>query len=105
MQDARACRRLSEERVRGAKLTVFGDTTLIQEGGCGRRLKLVTVVDVEVVLEMVLGSDLSADLVLKVAQVFLLVHDLVDNVLSLALHLLSSVVHWVELIEHGAKLG
>ena len=105
MQDARARRRLGEEGVRGAKLTVFGDATLVEEGGRSRRLKLVTVVDVEVVLKMVLGSYLPADLIFKVTQVFLLVHDLVDQVLSPALHLLRRVVHWVELIEHGAKLG
>ena len=105
MQDARARRRLSEEGVQPVKLAVFGDATLIEEGGRGRRLKLVAVVDVEVVLEVVLRCYLPADLIFQVTQVFLLVRDLVDEVLSPALHLLRSVVHWIEFIAHGAKLG
>lgn len=49
-------------------------------------------------------GDLLVDLLFQITQLFLLVGNLVDKLLALALHLVSCVLDWVELIEHSAQL-
>ena len=55
MQDSWTRDSVGEERIGSPELTVLGDAALVKERGRSRRLKLVTRLDVDLIIEWVLG--------------------------------------------------